>query len=92
MIIEFDPAKNAKNIAERSLSFDRVIDFDFETAVYVIDDRHDYGEIRRIAAGYLDGRLHILCFAFISGGIRVISFRKANNREARRYDKQITND
>lgn len=92
MIIEFDPVKNAKNIADRSLSFDRVIDFDFETAVYGIDDRHDYGEIRRIAAGYLDGRLHILCFAVISGGIRVISFRKANTREARRYDKQITTD
>lgn len=60
MIIEFDPVKNAKKTAERGLSFDRAIDFDFETAVYGIDDRHDYGETRRIAAGYLDGRLYIL--------------------------------
>ena len=92
MIIEFDPIKNAKNIADRSLSFERAVDFDFETASFDIDDRFDYGEIRRVAAGYLDGRLHILCFVFITNGIRVISFRKANTREARKYGKPITID
>ncbi len=92
MKIDFDPTKNAKNIAERGLGFERAADFDFETAAFDIDDRFDYGESRRIAAGYLDGRLHILCFVFITGGIRVISFRKANTREARKYGKTITLD
>lgn len=92
MKIAFDPAKNTKNLAERGLSFERAVDFDFETATFEIDDRREYGEIRRIAAGYLDGRLHILCFVFIPGGIRVISFRKANTREARKYGKTITLD
>lgn len=32
MIIEFDPAKNARNIAECGLSFERAVDFDFKTA------------------------------------------------------------
>ncbi|MGZ8096663.1 MAG: BrnT family toxin [Methylosarcina sp.] len=90
MIIEFDPAKNLKNIRERRLSFERAADFDFETAVFMTDDRRDYGEVRRIGVGYLDGRLHVLCFVFIAGGIRVISFRKANHREAKRYGKPIT--
>jgi len=71
MDIDFDPTKNEKNICERGLNFERAVDFDFETAAFDIDDRFDYGEIRRIAAGYLDGRLHILCFVFIAGGIRV---------------------
>jgi len=31
MRITFDPAKNARNIAERSLPFDRVTDLDWET-------------------------------------------------------------
>jgi len=92
MIIDFDPAKNTKNIAERGLGFGRVVDFNFETATFEIDDRRDYGETRRIAAGYLDGRLHILCFVVIEGGIRVISFRKANSREARKYGKSIAID
>lgn len=92
MKIDFDPANNEKNLRERGLGFERAVDFDFETAAFEIDDRQDYGETRRIAAGYLDGRLHILCFVFIEGGIRVISFRKANSREARKYGKTIAID
>ena len=90
MKIEFDPAKNARNIRERDLSFERAVNFNFETAVFLIDDRFDYGEIRHIGIGYLDGRLHILCFVFITDGIRVISFRKANSREAKKHDKPLT--
>jgi len=92
MRIEFDHGKSDKNLLERGLSFERADEFDFETAVYLTDDRHDYGEIRRIAIGCLDGRLHLLCFVFIPGGIRVISFRKANTREARKHGKPLTLD
>jgi uncharacterized DUF497 family protein len=35
----------------------------------------------------LDGRLHALCFIAVAAGIRVISFRKANAREVRKYGK-----
>jgi hypothetical protein len=87
MEISYDRAKNARNIAERGLSFDRAADFDFETASYVIDHRRDYGERRIIAVGYLDRRLHVLCFVETAAGIRVISFRKANAREAKNHGK-----
>jgi uncharacterized DUF497 family protein len=50
------------------------------------------GEKRMNAAGYLNGRLHILCFIVKFGLIRVISFRKANEREARKYGKPKTID
>jgi hypothetical protein len=46
MAITFDPAKNARNIAERGLSFERVADLDWETAVVIEDTRRDYGEPR----------------------------------------------
>src|SRR5208283_3827983 len=46
MRVTFDPAQNARTIAERALSFERVMDFDWETAVAVEDDRKDYGERR----------------------------------------------
>ena len=90
MLIDFDPAKNAKNIRERGLSFERAAEFDFLSATYLFDDRQDYGELRQIAIGYLDGRLHFLCFVQTPDGIRVVSFRKANSREARKYDRPIT--
>lgn len=83
--ITYDPAKNQRNIQLRDLSFERASDFDFESALYHTEIRG--GELRRIAVGYLDGRLHLLCYIPQPKGIRVISFRKANQREAKKYGK-----
>jgi len=68
------------------------VDFDFESAACLIDERREYCEIRHIAIGNLDGRLHFLCFTAIPGVIRVISFRKANASEAKRHGKTLTLD
>ena len=87
MEISFDPAKNEKNIHERGLSFERAVEFDFQVAIFLVDSRYNYEEIRYIAVGYLERRLHILCFTETPTGIRVISFRKANAREAKKYEK-----
>lgn len=59
--------------------------FDFETALVWRDRRRDYGEIRYVAIGWIDERLHVVCFTETDEGIRVISLRKANDREAERY-------
>jgi len=90
--ITFDPAKDAKNIRERGLSFTRVAEIDFSTALVLEDRRREYGETRYVALCYLDNRLHVLCFTETAKGIRVISFRKANAREVRRYGKSQTPD
>lgn len=87
MRISYEPAKNERNIRNRGLSFDSAADFDFEGALYAVDQRHDYGETRYIAIGLLGVRLHVLCFTETADGIRVISFRKANAREVKRYAK-----
>jgi hypothetical protein len=92
MKIDFDPIKNEKNIRERGISFERVAEVDFNTAMVFPDTRKEYGETRYIALGYLDRRLHVLCFTETETGIRVISFRKANEREAKRYGKAQTID
>ncbi len=88
MEIEFDTNKNAANIRLRGLSFERVVDFDFENAVYRQDSRRDYGEIRIRTLGFLDGRLHALVFTETAKGVRVISFRKANKREVKTYEQE----
>ena len=92
MEISYDPAKNEHNLSIRGLSFDRVVEFEFETAVFAIDARHNYGEIRHRALGLLDGRVHALVFVETQNGIRVISFRKANDRETKHYAKVQTHD
>lgn len=63
MKIDFDPVKSEQNIKLRSLSFDRAGDFDWETAIYITDDRRDYGETRIRAFGFIDDRLHAIVFA-----------------------------
>ena len=88
MKIDFDPVKSEQNTRLRSLSFDRAGDFDWETAIYYVDNRIDYPEARIVALGFLDVRLHVICFTPIDGGVRIISLRKANRREIRYYEEE----
>lgn len=89
MEITFDTAKNAANVALRGLSFEQVADFDFQTAIIWIDARKAYNEVRVSALGLLAGRVHAVVFTETDNGIRVISFRKANKREVKRYEQEI---
>jgi uncharacterized DUF497 family protein len=86
VIIEFDPTKSEKNARERKLPFERTKEFDWETALYAVDLRHAYPERRFVAIGYIGERLHVICFTPMEGGVRIISFRKANRREVGRYE------
>jgi uncharacterized DUF497 family protein len=87
MDVEYDPLKNHQNIQRRELSFDRARDLDWKTAQIHLDERLDYGEVRWVALGHLDGRLHVLVFTETRTGLRVISFRKANSREREAYEQ-----
>ncbi|MBV9288321.1 MAG: BrnT family toxin [Hyphomicrobiales bacterium] len=88
MRVTFDPAKNARNTAERSLSFERVADLEWETAVAVEDDRKDYGERRLRVMALLGPRLHVAMVTFRGDATHVISFRKANSRDIKRYAEE----
>jgi uncharacterized protein len=90
--VSFDPAKSERNAAERGLPFDLAAEFDFETALIGEDDRRNYGETRWLAFGMIGNRLHALCFTPTADGIRVISLRKANAREVKRYEKERAAD
>jgi uncharacterized protein len=92
MKFEFDPGKSEKNNIERDLPFDRAAEFDWGGAIFAEDDRNLYPEQRFVAVGYLGKRLHIICFTPVPEGVRIISFRKANDREARRHGKALTID
>jgi uncharacterized DUF497 family protein len=89
MKIEFDPVKNQRNIRERDLSFEKVHDLDWDETVLTFEDtRSEYPERRFVSMATLNGRLHVVCFTPIPGGIRVISFRKANKREVKLYEEK----
>ncbi len=87
MEITFDPVKNERNIRERGISFELAADFGFEAAIYVEDVRRDYGEVRIRALGFIGNRLHALVFTMRGAKLRVISLRKANRTEVKRYEE-----
>jgi uncharacterized protein len=90
MNIVFDAKKSAANDRERGLPFDRAREFDFHTAIRARDMRYEYGEERWVAIGFIEERLHVICYRWVSDGMRVISLRKANARERRKYEKDTS--
>ena len=85
--IGFDPAKNASNTASRGLSFELVEQMEWATALIQEDTRKAYGERRFQVLGFIGERLHAVVFTPREGKVHVISLRKANSREVKRYAK-----
>ena len=69
------------------MPFERFVDLDLEAGLIEADKRRAYGEDRYLVAAPLDGRLHVACFCIRGAAYRVISLRKANDREVRRYER-----
>ena len=85
MAITFDPAKRDWTLRERGLDFEAAqVVFDGRT-YEEIDDRHDYGEVRVITIGLLNGRMVVVCWTPRGEDRHVFSMRKANAREQTRY-------
>jgi len=87
MKFEWDEAKNKSNIAKHGIPFDdAMIIFSDLEAKTAIDNRFGYGEERKITFGRLEGRLCVVISTEMAGDtIRIISARKANQRESKQY-------
>ena len=81
----YDPQKLAINVAKHQVWFQAVEGFEWETALIKVDSRHGYGEPRLEAMGLIGARLYVLVFTLRETAVRVISLRKANSREVKRY-------
>lgn len=85
MEIEFDPAKRAATLAERALDFERANEL-FAGRHYTARDlREDYAEDRFITVGLLDARMVVMVWTPRGEARRIMSMRKANDREQARY-------
>ena len=90
MDFEWDEAKNRLNIAKHGIGFAREFTIFAGPTLDAVENRTDYGEVRTISLGMLDG---ILLLAVMhterDGVIRLISARRANRIERRRYEKAL---
>jgi len=85
MRIRFDPNKDAANQAKHGVSLREAAQFDWDSAIVRPDLRRDYGEVRMIALGYIGRRLYYMVFVDREAGRRIISLRRANQREEKIY-------
>jgi uncharacterized DUF497 family protein len=85
----FDPARDAINRAKHGLSLSEAARLDWSRVLAKLDTRTNYGERPQTGYGPIGRRLY--CVVFVDQGetLRIISLRKANNREIDRYEAQI---
>jgi uncharacterized DUF497 family protein len=89
MDFEWDQRKNNSNYLKHGLDFEdaRTV---FEGPIITFeDDRSDYGEKRFITLGELEGRVVTMVHTIRNPNIRIISMRKANEREKKIYQKRL---
>jgi len=89
MDIVFDPDKRLKALNERGLDFARANEVFASPHLTVQDDRRDYGEVRFMTIGLLDQRMVVMIWTHREPAIRVISMRKANDREYTIYSGRL---
>ena len=85
MEIEWDEAKRQDALERHGVSFADVALIDLRTAKTLADNRRNYGETRLVTYGYIGSRLHVVCWTERNGRMRIISFRKANDREQKTF-------
>jgi hypothetical protein len=85
-MFEWDENKNRQNLKKHKISFEEAIEI-FNGIVFTkIDDRYDYGEVREISIGAIQGVV-IITVAHTERNckIRIISARKATAKERKDY-------
>lgn len=85
----FDPAKDVVNQAKHGVSLALAEVLFAGPHVSMSDDRFDYGEVRQVAFGYIQDRLFVCVYADRETERRVISLRKANQREVNCYGENL---
>jgi hypothetical protein len=87
MEFEWDPTKSDECFTERGFDFAYVLRvfLDGDRLIHK-DTRWDYGEDRYQLMGIIDGRVFFVVYTIRGTTIRIISARKANQREVHDYE------
>jgi uncharacterized protein len=87
MEFEWDEEKSEACFRERGFDFAYAAKAFFDpNRVIWLDDRYSYGEDRYGLIGKIDNRLFVVVYTPRRNALRIISARKANQREVKRYE------
>lgn len=86
---EWDENKKLANLEKHGLSFDDAKFVFSSQIVTFIDDRYPYNEERYVTLGTLNKLVVIIVYTYRDSKIRIISMRKANEREQKIYQERL---
>lgn len=92
MDFEWDEEKRLRTLRERGIDFELAIEVWAGRVVERADPRDYDGETRFVCFGEVDGRLHAVVYTWRGDVRRIISARKANERERRAYHAALSRD
>ncbi len=85
MKIDFDPEKDAANLEKHGVSLADARRLDWDEMIWWPDTRRNYGEDRCVGVAPIGNRLFVVVYVDRNPARRIISLRKANEREVRLY-------
>ncbi len=85
MEYEWDEAKRRSNLEKHGVDFSAIEAFEWGSAV--IRPSYRGGELRYTATGFIGSRLHHVVYTMRGDNLRIISLRKTNSRDGRRYEQ-----
>lgn len=89
MDYEFDRWKDDADRAKHGVSLALAEVLFAGRHVLMTDDCFDYGETRQVAFGHINDRMFVCVYVDRNSTRRIISLRKANSREIKRYGQEI---
>ena len=85
----WDEAKRRKTLDERGLDFRDCEAVFAGPTLSFSDSRFDYGEERTVTIGFLNGRMIAIVHCDRDTNTRIISMRKVNGRERKKYEEAL---
>ena len=92
MAITYDPNKREATLRARGMDFERAAEVLDGDVLGWPDERFDYGELRIVTIGFLDGRMVGIVWTPRGDDRHIISMRKANAREQAHLGERFAND
>lgn len=90
MKFQWNDQKNAANLAKHGIRFEEAAHIFRCPILTSIDTRKNYGEVREITIGQVQGRVYLVVVHTDREGVtRLISARRAKQSERKRYDEHI---
>ena len=87
MLITCDPNKSRANYFKHGIVLEFAQYLDWANEMVWQDVRQNYNEVRMSGLVPLEGKVYAVVYVLRAESTRMISLRKANKREAKRYEK-----